>query len=71
MCYNAPREVNEMEENMEMEQVSAEEMNAEVLKQEGYTPRPKWQIWAARIGLVIMIVCVILYYLHIFRGGLL
>jgi len=38
---------------------------------ECYKPRPAWQVWAARIGLVIMILCVILYYLHIFRGGLL
>ena len=51
-----------MDENREMTPETEE--NA-------YTPRPKWQIWAARIGLVIMIVCVILYYLHIFRGGLL
>ena len=36
-----------------------------------YKPRPAWQIWAARIGLVIMILCVFLYYLHIFRGGIL
>ena len=38
---------------------------------QSYKPRPAWQVWAARIGLVIMIICVILYYLHIFRGGLL
>ena len=40
-------------------------------EQPHYAPRPRWQVWAARIGLVIMILCVILYYLHIFRGGLL
>ena len=34
-----------------------------------YTPRPAWQLWAARIGLVIMIVAVILYYYHIATGG--
>lgn len=38
-------------------------------KSEPYQPRPAWQVWAARVGLVIMILCVILYYLHIFRGG--
>jgi len=38
---------------------------------ERYKPRPGWQVWAARIGLVIMIICVILYYLHIARGGML
>ena len=46
-----------MEENREMTP-EAEET--------AYKPRPKWQVWAARIGLVIMIICVILYYLHIY-----
>ena len=50
-----------MEENREMTPETEENV---------YKPRPKWQVWAARIGLVIMIICVILYYLHIFRGGL-
>lgn len=36
-----------------------------------YVPRPAWQVWAARIGLVIVIIAVILYYLHIATGGLL
>lgn len=34
-----------------------------------YTPRPAWQVWAARVGLVIMIISVILYYIHIATGG--
>ena len=38
---------------------------------EGYTPRPAWQVWAARIGLTILIIAVFLYYLHIANGGLL
>ena len=37
---------------------------------EEYVPRPKWQVWAARIGLVIVILGVILYYWHIASGGL-
>lgn len=36
-----------------------------------YRPRPAWQVWAARVGLVIMIISVILYYIHIATGGLL
>ena len=36
---------------------------------EPYTPRPAWQVWAARVGVVIMIICIILYYLHIAKGG--
>ena len=35
-----------------------------------YTPRPAYQIWAAWVGLVIVIADVILYYLQIARGGL-
>ena len=35
-----------------------------------YNPRPAWQVWGARVGVVIMIICVILYYIHIATGGL-
>lgn len=37
---------------------------------EAYRPRPVWQVWAARVALVIVIVAVILYYLQIARGGI-
>ncbi len=36
---------------------------------EGYTPRPAWQVWGARIGLVIFILMIIMYYINIARGG--
>ena len=36
-----------------------------------YTPRPKYQIWAAWIGLGIMTLGIILYYWHIASGGML
>lgn len=39
-------------------------------KEEGYVPRPAWQVWAARVGLVIVIVGVILYCLRMAGGGL-
>lgn len=32
---------------------------------EPYVPRPAWQVWLARIGLVIMIVSVALWLYHI------
>lgn len=35
-----------------------------------YTPRPKWQIVAAWIGLVVMGLCIALYYWHIASGGM-
>ena len=58
-----------MEENKDMEQVSAEELNAEVLKKDSYTPRPKWQIVAAWIGIAIVAVGFILYCWQIANGG--
>ncbi len=38
-------------------------------EEKGYSPRPAWQIWAARIGLVVFILFVIYQYLCILRGG--
>ena len=32
--------------------------------------RPRWQVWGARIGLVVLIMFLILYYLTIARGGM-
>lgn len=37
---------------------------------EPYTPRPAWQVWGARIGLVIFLGFVVLQILTIARGGL-
>ncbi len=48
-----------------------EENFDEIIETESYNPRPAWQVWAARIGIAIMIVCIILYYWHIASGGLL
>ena len=39
-------------------------------RQEGYVPRPMWQVWAARIGLVIFIGIVIAQILQIAGAGL-
>ena len=39
-------------------------------EQEGYQPRPKWQVWGARIVLVIFIAFLILYYRNFFLGGM-
>ena len=47
------------------------ELQEEILPQEeGYKERPRWQVWAARVGLVIVIICVILYYYQIAKGGI-
>ncbi len=37
---------------------------------EGYTPRPAWQVWAARIGLVIFLGFVVFQLISVARGGL-
>ena len=54
-----------MEDNLEkqMEKSSAE-------KNAGYVPRPAWQVWCARIALVLFIIIVIGQILRIARGGL-
>ena len=45
-------------------------MDEEILQQEmpeeGYKPRPTWQVWGARIALVIFILGLIMYYCNIF-----
>ena len=35
-----------------------------------YTPRPTWQVWAARLGVIIVAVAFILYLIQIATGGL-
>ena len=42
----------------------------EEIQKEGYTPRPAWQVWAARIGLVVFLVFLVMYYINILRGGM-
>ena len=56
--------MEENRENQELEQLTE-------TTQQGYVPRPAWQVWAARAGLVIMIICIILYYWQIASGGML
>ena len=47
-----------------------EEKNEQVQEQEGYVPRPAWQVWAARIGLVLFIGFVIYQIIAVAQGGL-
>lgn len=42
----------------------------ELERQGGYEPRPAWQVWGARIGLVLFILFVIWQIWSIARGGL-
>lgn len=60
-----------MEEENKLPAEEIEEAQEILLSEpEGYRPRPAYQVWAARIGLVIVIIAVILYYYHIAKGGL-
>ena len=36
------------------------------VQEEPYKPRPSWQVWAARIALVVFILGLIMYYCNIF-----
>lgn len=46
------------------------EEKEELEQQEGYEPRPMWQVWGARLGLVLFILLVIGQIVSIARGGL-
>ena len=60
--------MEEMEkQELENQEISAEEMPAEEAPK--YVPRPMWQVWLARIGLVLFIALIVMYYIHMFRGG--
>ena len=64
MCYDN-KEVNAME-NEQQENVLPAEEAQEVNK---YVPRPVWQVWAARLGLVVFLAFLVMYYILIARGG--
>lgn len=46
------------------------ENSGETPREEAYVPRPRWQVWAARIGLAALLVFLALYYLNIAWGGI-
>ena len=61
--------MDEQKKEMPEEAVVSEDEIA-APEEAGYQPRPKWQVWAARMGLVIFILFVIMFYILIARGGL-
>lgn len=38
-------------------------------REQGYVPRPAWQVWGARIGLALFLALVAMGYAIMFRGG--
>ena len=43
-----------------------EEILEQEVQEEAYVPRPLWQVWGARVALVVFILGLILYYCNIF-----
>ena len=39
------------------------------IPEEGYVPRPAWQVWGARVAVVLVVVLVAMYYITIACGG--
>ena len=37
--------------------------------EEGYVPRPAWQVWGTRVAVVLVVVLVAMYYITIACGG--
>ena len=54
-----------MDENLEKLD-TAEETPAE--ETPAYVPRPMWQVWLARVCLVVFIAMILLYYINMMRG---
>ena len=53
-----------MEDNMEKQPQEAAEETP------GYVPRPAWQVWLARVALVLFLLIIVGQILRIARGGL-
>ena len=57
---------------MEDQELERQENLEQELQEEApkYVPRPAWQVWGARVALVLFIAVIILYMIKIARGGL-
>lgn len=52
-----------------MDEMKETDGKVEAPEEPGYVPRPAWQVWGARVGVVLMILFVIYQILSIARGG--
>lgn len=43
--------------------------NKEEIREQGYVPRPAWQVWAARLGVVMAVLLVIYEIYALAQGG--
>ncbi len=46
------------------------DLTEENLPEQGYTPRPRYQVWLARIGLAAFLALLVAFYLKMFQGGM-
>ena len=69
MCYDIFNKERLLLEVKIMDE-QREDIQQETPEESGYTPRPMWQVWLARIGLVLFILLGIMYYINIARGGI-
>ena len=53
-----------------MENMNENPIQQEQSREEGYHPRPRWQVWSARVGVVIVLLLIVLQLLQIAGGGL-
>lgn len=53
-----------------METINESNPSEAAPEREGYVPRPGWQVWSARIGLVLFLLLVAAQIVNIARGGL-
>ena len=64
--------MDEMENKQQPPEEQEQETDVEenVLQEKDvYIPRPAWQVWGARIALVLFILMLIMYYVNLLRGG--
>ena len=47
-----------------------EQVEKVIAEESGYQPRPRWQVWGARIGLILFLILIFLYYRSIAGGGI-
>ena len=59
-----------MEEQKE-DNLPEEEITPEIQAEEKptYVPRPIWQVWLARVALVLFIALILMHYINMMRGG--
>ena len=53
-----------------MKKTDEEAISAAGEREEGYVPRPAWQVWGARIAFVLFLMVVAYQIISIARGGL-